>query len=616
MVTLQNGWKLRARQEEAHDKIISAFKNGNKEFLLAANCRFGKTLVSMSALNDYTTGDQLILIVSTMSVKNEWKKNAAPVGYDISLLDMEINEIDFDSLPLSGRHVIYCSTQKLGNESDKSEDLIKWFNRHEGLKAIVYDECHLGSGTDRTRGVLERLDYTNQLYLSGTPYRKHLKSMFGMDTVDGEEKIYMYSIMDERADYKSGLITDYTPVQLEMHVLNYMNPEVVAASEEDKNIGRNFGGVEYGVSSAYFKKIFSEATYKTYAVEFLNKVLDFAKEKNIKTFLFFVPLKKVGNDIVTKFEKAFKDRIEFRNLCGDYTSDDTTEAEDEAMLDSEAAKLSAFYKSADDGRIKIGITCNKCGTGTTLEGLDAVAFLKDTTQAIPFIQKSQRVRTPEEGKTIGYCLCFNQWQGLKAFCDYARAANKKEDKSEKDAVKDAIENGAVKLVLNLEEVKDYSEIIDILNVYKPGQYPLFDEFDFDAWPDETFAFLNSVEMLKARLAKEHPELRNDPDFEGASTLDTLKKALKNNGLDKEADEIYVPTYEEMREMLEDRYVGVIREFFNYGYDADQIKNVSGYDETDLEIITTTFGTEDVWKFIIKTYPRYVTMVLNYLSKKD
>lgn len=610
MVTLQNGWKLRARQEEAHDKIISAFITGHKEFLLAANCRFGKTLVSMSALNDYTTGDQLILIVSTMSVKNEWKKNAAPVGYDTSLLDMEINEIDFDSLSLSGRHVIYCSTQKLGNESEKSEDLIKWFNRHAGLKTIVYDECHLGSGTDRTRSVLERLDYTNQLYLSGTPYRKHLKSMFGMDTVEGEEKIYMYSIMDERADYKNGLITDYTPVQLEMHVLDYAKDIDSLIDENDKD------AVKYGVSSAYFKKIFSDAAYSGYAIEFLNKILDFAREKNIKTFLFFVPLKKVGNDIIKNFEKKFKDRIEFRNLCGDYVSDNTTEADDEAMLDSESAKLSAFYKSADDGRIKIGITCNKCGTGTTLEGLDAVAFLKDTTQAIPFIQKSQRVRTPEEGKTVGYCLCFNQWQGLKAFCDYARATSKKDDSSEKDAVKDAIENGAVKLVLNLEEVKDYSEIIDILNVYKPGQYPLFDEFDFDAWPDETFAFLNSVEMLKKHLAEKHPELRNDPDFNNSNTLDALKKALKNNGLDKEADDIYVPTYEEMREMLEDRYVGVIREFFNYGYDAEQIKNVSGYDETDLEIITTTFGTRDVWEFIIKTYPRYVTMVLNYLSKKD
>lgn len=610
MIKLQNGWTLRARQEEAHDKIINAFKAGHKEFLLAANCRFGKTLVSMSALNDYTNDDQVILIVSTMSVKNEWKKNAIPVGYDVTLLDTEINDIDFDNLPLTGRHVIYCSTQKLGNESDKSEDLIKWFNRHVGLKTIVYDECHLGSGTDRTKGILERLDYTNQLYLSGTPYRKHLKTMFGMDTIAGEEKIYMYSIMDERQDYKDGIIKEYTPVQLEMHVLDYAKDIDTLVDEDDKD------AVKYGVSSAYFKKIFSDVAYKSYAIEFLEKILDFAKAKNIKTFLFFVPLKRVGNDIVGKFEKMFKDRIEFRNLCGDYVSDDTTESEDEANLESEAAKLSAFYKEADDGRIKIGITCNKCGTGTTLEGLDAVAFLKDTTQAIPFIQKSQRVRTPEKGKSVGYCLCFNQWQGLKAFCDFSRAVSKKDDSSEKDAVKDAIENGAVKLVLNLEEVKDYSEIIDILNIYRPGQYPLFDEFDFSIWPEDTFTFLNTIEMIKAKLAKEHPELRNDPDFNGADTAEALKRVLEKNGMAKEADEIYVPTAEEMREMLEDRFVAVIREFFNYGYSTDQMKDTANYDSTDWELVNTMFGTKEVWEYILKTYPRYITMVYNYLTKNN
>ena len=607
-IKLSNGWTLRKRQEEAHDKIISAFNAGNKEFLLAANCRFGKTLVTLSALNDYAKDDQLILIVSTMSVKNEWKKNAIPVGYDTSLLDMEINDIDFDSLPLSGRHVIYCSTQKLGNESEKSEDLIKWFNRHAGLKTIVYDECHLGSGTDRTKGVLERLDYTNQLYLSGTPYRKHLKSMFGMDTVEGEEKIYMYSIMDERQDYKDGLITDYTPVQLEMHVLNYAKDIDTLVADDDKD------AVKYGVSSAYFKKIFSDAAYKSYAVEFLDNILKFAKDKNIKTFLFFVPLRKVGNDIIKNFEKKFKDRIKFKNLCGEYV-EDATESEEEANAETEAEELSAFYKSADDGRIKIGITCNKCGTGTTLEGLDAVAFLKDTTQAIPFIQKSQRVRTPEEGKSVGYCLCFNQWQGLKAFCDYSRAVNKDADKSEKDAVKEAIDNGAVKLVLELEEVKDYVKIIDILNIYRPGQYPLFDEFDFDIWPEDTFTFLNTLNMVKAKLLKEHPELRNDPSIAKSSTVNELKKVLRANGLEKEANEIYVPTAEEMRQMLEDNYVAVIRMFFNFGKTQSDIADSSSYDSTTWSIINTFFGTKEVWEYILKTYPRYINMIYNYLSLK-
>ena len=609
MIMLQNGWTLRKRQEECHDKLIESYKKGYKEFLIAANCRFGKTITALQTLRDMAANDQVIVVISTMDIKKEWTEGAEVTGFDLDLLNQTVNDIDFTNLSENGRHVIYCSTQKLGNGSKESLALIKWFNNHAGLKSLVYDECHLGAGTERTvTEILERLNFDNKVYLSGTPYRKHLKKEFGLDLLEGKEKSYLYTIMDERQDYKDGVITDYTPVQLEMHVLNYAKDIDTLIAEDDKD------AVKYGVSSAYFKKIFSDVNYKTYAIEFLNKILDFAKEKHVRTFLFFVPLRKVGNDIIKNFEKMFSDKIEFRNLCGDYTSDDTTELEDEAKLESEAAKLSKFY-STDNGKIKIGITCNKCGTGATLKHLDVTAFLKDTTQAIPFIQKSQRARTPEEGKTVAYCLCFNQWQGLKAFCDYSRAANKDPNKSEKDAVKDAIENGAIKLVLNLEEVKDYSEIIDILNTYRPGQYPLFDDFDFDAWPEDTFTFLNTLNTIKAKLRAAHPKLRNNPSFNNASTADELKKALRQSGLGQEADKIYVPTAEEMRQMLEDNFVDVIRLFFNIGKTVSEIMDIKTYDETMWQVVTISFGTKAVWEYILKTYPRYVNMIYNYLTKK-
>ena len=609
MIMLQNGWTLRKRQEECHDKLIESYKKGHKEFLIAANCRFGKTITALQTLRDMATNDQVIVVISTMDIKKEWTEGAEATGFDLDLLNQTVNDIDFANLPEVGRHVIYCSTQKLGNGSKASLALIKWFNNHAGLKSLVYDECHLGAGTERTiTEIIERLNFDNKVYLSGTPYRKHLKKEFGLDLLEGEEKSYLYTIMDERQDYKDGIITDYVPVQLEMHVLNYAKDIDTLVAEDDKD------AIKYGVSSAYFKKIFSDVNYKTYAIEFLNKILDFAKEKHVRTFLFFVPLRKVGNDIIKNFEKMFSDKIEFRNLCGDYASDDTTELEDEAKLESEAAKLSKFY-STDNGKIKIGITCNKCGTGATLTHLDVTAFLKDTTQAIPFIQKSQRARTPEEGKTVAYCLCFNQWQGLKAFCDYSRATNKDPNKSEKDAVKDAIENGAIKLVLNLEEVKDYSEIIDILNTYRPGQYPLFDDFDFDAWPEDTFTFLNTLNSIKAKLRAAHPKLRNNPSFNNASTADELKKALRQNGLGQEADKIYVPTAEEMRQMLEDNFVDVIRLFFNIGKIVSEIMDIKTYDETMWQVVTVSFGTKAVWEYILKIYPRYVNMIYNYLTKK-
>jgi len=615
MVKLSNGWELRKRQEECHDKMIKAFKNGQKEFLLAANCRFGKTITTLSALNDLADNNQLIMVISTMSVKNEWGDNAEKVGYDLSLLDQEINDIDFDSLSLSGKHIIYCSTQKLGNDSKQSEALIKWFNRHEGLKTIVYDECHLGSGTERTLNVLDRLDFDNKVYLSGTPYRKHLKKEFGMDKVEGEEKIYLYTLVDEREDYKNNIITDYVPVQLIMQVLDYSAKidELTDSLTSDKD---KESIAKYGVSSTYFKKIFSESEYKNYAYEFLDRILAFAAEKHIANFLFFVPLRKVGNDIVKHFANYYKDKIEFRNLCGDYVSDDTTESEDELQLESESEKLSAFYKT-DSNKIKIGITCNKCGTGTTLRGLDAVAFLKDTTQAIPFIQKSQRVRTPEAGKTVGYCLCFNQWQGLKAFCDFSRtAANDTNDESStKDAVNKMINNGAVKLVLDMTEIEDYSEIIDIMNTYKPGQYPLFDEFNFDIWPDDTFVFLTTLQAYKKELLSKHKELRDDPDVIGAETAEQLAKALRKHDMETEARNCEM-TREEMCELLELNFVNSISMFYDFGWSKEAAADYENYSEQTWNWIITNFGTKDVWKYILKTYPRYISMIYNYLDQNN
>ncbi len=520
MIKLSNGWQLRLRQEECHNKLINSYKKGIKEFLIAANCRFGKTITTLQTLKDLADelniSNQIILIISTLSIKNEWRDGAKKVGFDTSILEQEINDIDFNSLSYTGRHVIYCSTQKLGNESQKSLELLKFFNNHDGIRTLVYDESHIGAGTERTDNtILNRLRNYNKVYLSGTPYRNYLKEEFSLDTADGDDKSYMYTIADERDDFNSGLITDYIPVQLEMHVLNYAKNcdsamDVISDANDSK---------KYGVSSAYFKKIFSDYHYKEYAIEFLDKIIEFADTKHINNFLFFVPLKKVGNDIVKNYSKLYLNKIEFINLCGDYISDNTTESEDEKKLDTEADKLNDFY-STNNGKVKIGITCNKCGTGTTLKHLDAVAFLKDTTQAIPFIQKSQRVRTPEEGKTVGYCLCFNQWQGLTAFNDYAKLMNKSSNTSEKDAFNQAIDNGAIKLILNLEEVKDYNQIIDILNTYRPGQRLLFEEFNFELFSPEVFRFFDDAKSLndiKEELFGRDPSLRDSEAVKRAST---------------------------------------------------------------------------------------------------
>ncbi len=613
MIKLENGWQLRLRQEECHNKMLEAYRKGNKEFLLAAVCRFGKTITTLQSLrdladeNNYTS--QAIVVLCTMNVKGEWKDAAEKTGFDPRYCETPINEIDFDAIGETGRHVIYVSTQKLGNSSEQSLKLIKWFNRHEGLKTLVYDECHLGSGTARTqREILDRLNFDFKVYLSGTPYRTHLKKEFQFEKEIGQEICYTYSMTDEREDYNNGLITDYTPVKLNMMVLDYQKEieECVAGEDPDKFT------LVYGVSSKYFRKLFSERDMRDQAIEFLEKIVEFAKTKKVTNGLFFVPIRKVGENIVKGFQNIFQNSIEFRSLCQDY-SDNSDVSEDEAKLESEAEKINYFFDAPNpSNKIRIAITCNKCGTGTTLRNLDFVAFLKETSNAISFIQQSQRVRTPKEGKEEAYVLCFNQWSALKAFQDYAKTSYPEWNGNE--AIKHALDNDAISLTLNMTKEMDYEYIIDLLSYYHPGE-TLFDDFDINLHLED-FTFITDLERIKDDYAKKNPPLRGQ--IETAKDKDELKKILRGAGKEKQARELEnMTTIKDLHAALTDAYVSQVVEMYkDYGFDLDSIKKYDDYDDEVKANIEAGVCNMDMWKKLNNEYCTYFAKIYNYLKKEN
>lgn len=648
MVELANGWTLRVRQEECHDKLIEAYNKGYKDFLIAAVCRFGKTVTTTASLRDLgnqiNPNSQIILILSTMNIKAEWFDGAEKAGFDTSLIGnskddlRDINTIDFSTLPETGKHIIYVSTQKLGNGSIVSEALIKWFNRHEGLRSLVYDECHLGSGTLRTAGgdiiereydeegnviseeqkhilgIIERLDYDNRVYLSGTPYRKYLQKEFQLDRTSGDEISYKYTLTDEKLDYNNKII-EYKPVQLQMHILDYSEQMQQVVNAEDQ-IKEQY----HSISSAYFKKIFNREELTDRAREFLNKIVDFSKDHFIKNWLFFVPSIQVARDIVSNYGKEYKDQITFLNI-----SDNSKNVlEEEANYERSVKGLNNLFDE-DDGKLKIGITCQKCGTGATMEKLNAVAFLKDTTNAIQFIQKSQRPRTPLDGKEVGYVLCFNTFEGLQAFKDYAIAESQSpvDKPKEEDACKEFFDNNVVELYLNLKQITNYEDLIDIDSTYIPGRYPLFNDFDFDEWPENAFVFLTSLEAYKRDILNKLSEkLRSDPDIQKAAEEEdpeALANILEEKGKKKEAEALreaakVTLTDEQCRVMLENHFVDIIRsEFYELGRTRDEVLDVDNYDLITKQDIEEFFGLEEVWKSIIETYPRYVNMIYNYLD---
>lgn len=608
---------LRNNQRRCADAVVKAFNSGKEEFLIAAVPRFGKTFTTYTALREWAADrDQLILVVSTMNVRDAWKEDAEKLGFKDAFVDKPVNDIDFSTLESTGFHILYCSTQKFANGSEESENLIKYFNNHSGVRTIVYDECHMGSGTERTTSVLERLDYTNRLYLSGTPYRKHLKKEFGFDTYEGDNKTFLYSMLDEREDYERDPVSfgGSVPVKLEMHVLSYIN------AEED-------GSDELSVSSAFFKKLFSDSgkdstgvPYSVRAKEFFDEILKFCNQYNVRSILSFVPLRAVGNDFIEKIYnkkkyRAFFDKyFTFFNLCGIQNSD-----LDVDMSESEAEQLNAFYADGDP-RIHMAFTCNKCGTGVTIKHLDATAFLKDTIQAIPFLQKSSRARTPEPGKTTAYVICFNQWQGLKAFQDSAKEmvrTSADDTPDDKGAVERVLGSGTMSLILDGKTV-DYNDIADILGTYRPGQYPLFEDFDFDAWPEGTFAFIDSFFAIKKAIMSNLPKkLRNDPDLINAETPGEFAAKLREKGRAAEATDLEdkMITPQQRADLLEQFFVSTIQMLHDWSKTVEEVADTDNYDEDMTFIITSTFGTFDVWTSILKQYPRYPSMIYNYINKK-
>lgn len=627
MVELANGWTLRPRQEECHDKLIQSYLNGEKDFFIAAVCRFGKTITTTSTLRDLGNivdqDNQVILILCTMNIKSEWFDGAEKAGLDTSLIGnnkddlVDINSIDFDNLSRNGKHIVYVSTQKLGNNSVVSEQIIEWFNQHKGLKTLVYDECHLGACTERTRNVVDRLDYDNRVYLSGTPYRKYLKNEFNLDKAVGEATSYKYTLTDEKKDYKEGLITDYTPVQLQMHILDYKNTMDNLIPEDDSDFQKY-----KSISSTYFKKIFSDAEYQHRGIEFLNKIIEFSEQHTIKNWLFFVPLQKVGNDIVKNFSRLFKDKIEFLNLSGEYSAG---EDENNAWEQSVVGLNNLYDTKNCDGRLKVGLTCNKCGTGSTMKNLDAVAFLKDTSQAISFIQKSQRPRTPVSGKSVGYVLCFNSFEGLEAYKNYVVAETETNDdeadrqRKFKDKYEEFKNNGVIELYLDLKKIDNYEDLIDIENTYIPGKYPLFDDFEFDLFDTDDLVFLTSVDKLKKSFqGKKYGDLRSDADFQNAQTPQDLQKVLRKHGLNDEAEDIEssisILDSEQKRQLLELYYVSAIRTFFEWNKSSDDVTNTNSYNEAEWTALELQFGSRRIWKHILSEYPRYVGMVYNFLRK--
>lgn len=578
-------------QRECYERAVS-----QDEFLIAAKPRFGKTYTGCKIVTDgWKT--QFLVIMSGMNVRNEWKNALELCNYDfIITTNEELNELNKTNIEPSKTYAFFVSTQKAGmNLFERDPDAItsqQWlvdaFNAYKGVKTIIFDECHFAEQTARTKNMLELYKYNKLLYLSGTPYTCSIKEHFT------KEQMFTYTYAQEMADWRTGTLS-YTPIQMRMYILD----RFISLNDEDINEG--------------WDQLFKPAN-KTRAKEFLKKMIAFVDNQHDVNNLIFVRETKQAVKLVSWLNEIGVDAISAAGSCD--------------RVDSVMA--TNFYLNNPDHKTKFIVTCQRLGTGCTIEPLQSVIFCCPTTSAIKFIQNSMRACSPweAENKQFADVICFNKFNGFGIYntvasleCRDKQTTNVKEydfKEFEKDLPLFITEDG-----ITLREV-DYIEATSFEDVYVHGKTKLFTDIDsldeFTVIFDLSAASLSKVvsNMLKDNPNKAEATNRLIEAFNKggvAACQEELNKIAEENGVEKvNILERVVDKVEEMRSALQKLYINVIEHLILGGLITVNNSEVNVvYDAASDIILEAGFKSLEVFKDIIDRHPEYVRCINKHVS---
>lgn len=157
-------YKLRKWQERAH----AAWLNGGTNVLVSATPGAGKTLFAlMIAHEELSTGkaDQILIVVPTDSLRDQWAIEAAPVGINLSTN----YDARFDLA--ADYHGVITTYQTLAERDDSPKSLQRYTAKKRTL--IILDEIHHVGETLAWSNALANVGAPGyrRLLVTGTPFR-------------------------------------------------------------------------------------------------------------------------------------------------------------------------------------------------------------------------------------------------------------------------------------------------------------------------------------------------------------------------------------------------------------------------------------------------------------
>jgi superfamily II DNA or RNA helicase len=405
-----NAYQARIEQTDCIDQAAAVLANPGSKFLINAKMRFGKTFTAYEIVRKLNL-QRILVLTYKPAVDGNWREDIEThVNYD-GWKYYSAREFSAENpIQLTGGQpeVLFASFQDF-NDFDKK----KWsIARHYHYDAIIIDEEHYGSKTDRAQESLAQLTYDRKLCVSGTP----LKALMSGEFEDDE--IYTWGYADEQsrkqAEKDSGWSTEV------YRWLPTMKFHVFSLSEDAKKVTAAYSDDEGFTMTKMFGSDDGERFNDEAAVNlFLDQVFGIGAVRKSHS-----PLRSItANHQLWSMPSSVKSVSAMERLlikrAVDYT---IINASDDNVTKIERAK--DIIESNDK---TITLSCGRFNTGVTVPEWDMVMMLDDTRSPETYFQTIFRGQSPDQDRMKDECyvIDFNPQRNLELIYEFADITAKK-----------------------------------------------------------------------------------------------------------------------------------------------------------------------------------------------
>ena len=461
--------ELRFHQELITHKMMIQIDNGEKELLLGAKARSGKTYcvggLFIKYQNKYDSLNCLIITPAptetiTQFTDGLFHKFREFTG--INIIEIK-NGTDFETMFLDEKNIIIVSKQLLDDYLFEKKVLAI---QHLNLDFIVFDENHFHGTTEKSKNILESYSSskTINLYLTAT-YAKplnewniQLDSQFYWDIEDEQlcKKRDIQGLLEKHGKYVSLFLTEENKEQIlriydnmpDLHIITNMMD-----SERYEEIKYRIKDTSYGFSNGtllsgnfpnevdmilrYTTGSNKEQDYPERDMSIFGRIKKISISNNSRTMLnnkdfttqlwflsygFGMPIEKVSEHL--------KDRMLKNSVLKNYEIKIVNSKKNYHVKNIKIKIENWESKAKEDGKYGLILLAgNQLTLGITLPFVDIVFLFNDTISSDKIIQMmyrcmTERIRNPKNDeinsgeKKIGFVVDFNISRVLNTMVDY------------------------------------------------------------------------------------------------------------------------------------------------------------------------------------------------------